>query len=144
MHRFEATVVQLMSIRARYFSGIASVIQRTWDVSTFATLTLAGGPVGSGGGGGAAGAGDAGCCCAAAAGLADMKAPAPPRPDENAGGLVGATLGMNAAGAAFCGDNGSHISSWVVMGCSRAIKTLSHVNYLSPTQVFDSRLTVRV
>ena len=72
-------------------------------MSTLATLTLAGGPVGSGGGGGAAGAGEAGCCCAAAAGLPGMNAPGPPRPaDENAGGLVGATLGMNAVGAAFC------------------------------------------
>lgn len=80
----------------------------TFEVSTLAMLTFAGGPVGSGGGAGAAGgAGDTGCCCAAAPagwlpGMNALAAPPAPSPDAKAGGLVGAAVGTNAAGAAFC------------------------------------------
>ena len=90
-------------------SDLVAETSRTFEVSTLAMLTFAGGPVGSGGGAGAAGgAGDAGCCSAPAPppaglpiGMNALAGPPPPSPAK-AGGLVGAALGTNAVGAADC------------------------------------------
>lgn len=84
-------------------------------------FTFAGGPVGSGGGAGAAaGAGDAGCCSAAGPagwlpGMNVFAAPPALSPVAKAGGLVGAAVGTNAAGAAFCATSRLHVGSRLVL-----------------------------